>query len=159
MNAFGRIFQNAAIQHRSLFNALVESSDRTLTIKVSQERSETGGSSMFGDFTTTPTETVEHGPFSCLWYDTPTLSTAGNRTSFSLTGFYPEMKAVALLKLKDILTNPSDPYSETYIDKARYVVSAGRTYRVLGLERDGMATAMPYIALVVLSGEVANVPT
>lgn len=156
---FTNILKSAAAEHKRLHTALVRSSDRTLYINVVQEQQGTTGSSMFADLASTGSKPDRYGPFKCLWYDSIRAFTQGNQQPFQLTGTYPEMKAVAVVVLEDILEDPSDPYGDNYLDKARTIATAGRLYNILGYERDGMAIGLPYLATIVLSGAVGNVET
>lgn len=144
----------AAEMHRNYTLAMIRGSRESVTVFVPGDRPESGGASMFGDLATASTAPVEKGPFKCLWMNAASFMRTDPSKTIQLAGKYQDATAFITVALEDVLITPSSPYSETWFDKATYVVHRGQRYEVLGTERDGMANIEPYVLVVMLAGEV-----
>lgn len=149
----------AVQQHKNQTHNLFKASEQELLIRLPVPRVSAGVNPLFGDFTReTDTTGEEIGPIKCIWYD----ALSGRNTGQSGTGFeiareamagrYRHATAFAEVWLDDVLVDLSKPRGETWVDYAKDIVYLDNIYEPIGEVRLGLATATPYILMIVLRG-------
>jgi hypothetical protein len=78
--------------------------------------------------------------------------TGFERTVEALAGQYRNATTFAEVWLEDVLQDTEDPAGRTWFDEAKHIVYLGKKYDFLGEVRLGLATAAPYILMIVMKG-------
>lgn len=155
--SLGNTLSAAAARHKRIALDLIRSSDVSLKVRVRAARSPASGASYFADLDSAQPELADSVAIPCLWHDSTTSVTSSSRErSMQLMGKYPAAVAFAEVVLEDVLEDPDDVRGETLFDTGKDVVFQGQKFKVLAVERYGMANTAPYLAAVVLAGEVRN---
>jgi hypothetical protein len=109
------------------------------------------GAPMFSDLDETESSELK-GPFPVLWEDANSARVGTGSREANLIGIYSTAEILIKFKLEDVLIDLTDPYGQTYLDRALHVVYNDREYQVLGYDRYGLGTVPPYIMAVALRG-------
>jgi hypothetical protein len=147
----------AVASHKKLIYNLMNQSEQELTIRLPVARVSSGVNPLFGDSTRETDKTgTELGPIKCIWYDALSARSTGI-TGYSMlnelvTGQYKSATAFAEVWLDDVLIDPANPKGKTWIDKAKHIIYLDNIYEPIGEIRLGLATAAPYILMIVLKG-------
>lgn len=144
--------------HKNHCFDLIRSSEQELTLILPISRTASNVNPLFGDFSRESDYTgTEKGPYKCIWHDALSARSVGPGTGYEPTrelvmGQYRNATAFAELWLEDVLQDISEPSGKTWFDEAKTVLYSGKYFQSLGEVRVGLATAAPYILLVVLKG-------
>jgi len=152
-------YSGAILVHKRHVRDLIRSSDQELTIRLPVARTSSEVNPLFGDMTREANDTGSTiGPFACVWYDALSARSMGasgtgfERTVETLAGQYRNATAFAEIWLDDVLQDTEEPAGRTWFDEAKHIVHLNNKYDFLGEVRLGLATAAPYIMMVVLKG-------
>jgi len=143
---------SAVQRHKEIAEEFINASTVEVTITTETLRTTPlVGGSLFADLDDAAT-TESYGPFKVIWTDADSarVGMVGREINL-LTRF---LTATVLVKfwLDDVLVDKTDPYGQTYLDKALAVVMSSRDYEVLGYDRFGLGTVQPYMIAVALRG-------
>jgi hypothetical protein len=137
---------------------LIRGSEQEITVRLPVAKTSSGVNPLFGDFARETDYTGdEEGPFKCIWHDALSARAVGPGTGLEPTrqlvvGQYKNATAYAELWLDDVLVDPSLKTGKTWFDISKVVVYEDKFFTVLGEIRTGLATAAPYICIIVLKG-------
>lgn len=147
----------AVASHKKQTYNLISQSEQELIIRLPVTRVSSGVNPLFGDTTRETNSTgTEIGPIKCIWYDALSSRSTGvtgyNFLSELSQGQYKGASAFAEVWLDDVLLDPAFPKGKTWIDKAKNIIYLDNLYEPIGEIRLGLATAAPYILMIVLKG-------
>lgn len=150
---------NATQRHKSIAKEYIYTSERTISFLVLDESTTTPavGASMFADFEEQEgIRYTETEPIPCIWTDADAQKAKVNSREAQLINRYIEATVFIKVWLNDVILSGTDVYSETYPDRANYVRSGGKLYKILGYDRYGLGITDPYIMGIVLKGSYTN---
>lgn len=153
---------NGVVQaHKQNLNSLIHGSELFLTVRLMPPRTSAGVNILYGDPTRETSKAGEtKGPFKCLWYDALAIISGPRGVEpivQQLAGQFKEADSFAELWLGDVLVDTSDPFGNTWFDKAQAVVFNGKRFDYLGSAKLGLSTTAPYIIMVALKGAAGHV--
>lgn len=143
-------------KHKDIGKSIIYASEVTATIYTEPTTvTVSSGAPMFSNVGQEKTYQA-NGPFKCIWIDADAARVEAGFSSNSVLGRYERADTWAKFWLADLLVSGTDPYGETFFDRASHLVSGGKRYEILGYDRHGLGLTQPYMISVALTGSFTS---
>jgi hypothetical protein len=140
--------QGAALLHKQLTESYIDTAGTTVTVRQAPAKVASGGSvvnKVLGTKAALDGAGVETEVTAVIAYTSSGVKQDARKTESAPIGLYDSSDVILMVKLAEVLDDPTKPQGMTIFDTAKEVLIQGTYFKKTGSERTGLPPYGPYI--------------